>query len=159
MNWDAVGAIAELLGSLAVFATLVYLAVQVRHSKTLLERNERIALSQVHQARADTRVNVHLSQLSVPNFPKLYSIWGNPEAIEELSDDERIQAIAMMRASIVMQDNALYQDSLGLLDADTLKAAQSVVVTNYQVWEKLSLDLSSRIEQCYEQCKDSNVGA
>ena len=32
MNWEAVGAIAELLGSLAVFATLAYLAVQIRQS-------------------------------------------------------------------------------------------------------------------------------
>ncbi|MEM7099018.1 MAG: hypothetical protein AAF541_12225 [Pseudomonadota bacterium] len=32
MNWDALGAIAELLGAIAVFATLAYLAVQVRQS-------------------------------------------------------------------------------------------------------------------------------
>jgi hypothetical protein len=30
MDWDAVGAIAELIGSIAVIATLVYLAAQVR---------------------------------------------------------------------------------------------------------------------------------
>jgi len=32
MNWDAVGAIAELVGALAVVATLVYLATQIRQS-------------------------------------------------------------------------------------------------------------------------------
>ena len=32
MNWDALGAVAELLGAIAVFATLAYLAVQVRQS-------------------------------------------------------------------------------------------------------------------------------
>jgi type II secretory pathway component PulJ len=32
MNWDALGAIAELLGAIAVFATLAYLAVQIRQS-------------------------------------------------------------------------------------------------------------------------------
>lgn len=32
MNWDALGAISELLGAIAVFATLAYLAVQVRQS-------------------------------------------------------------------------------------------------------------------------------
>ncbi|MGK0261059.1 MAG: hypothetical protein ACI96M_004515 [Candidatus Azotimanducaceae bacterium] len=30
INWDALGAIAELLGAIAVFATLAYLAVQIR---------------------------------------------------------------------------------------------------------------------------------
>ena len=33
MNWDAIGAIAELLGAAAVFISLVYLAVQIRDSK------------------------------------------------------------------------------------------------------------------------------
>ena len=33
MNWDAIGAIGEVLGSIAVFVTLGYLAVQVRHAR------------------------------------------------------------------------------------------------------------------------------
>ena len=36
MNWDAMGAIAEAFGAIAVITTLVYLAVQVRHLKSEL---------------------------------------------------------------------------------------------------------------------------
>ena len=49
MNWDAIGASAETLGALAVFGTLLYLAVQVRHVKvqmhlaTLKDYNELFA--------------------------------------------------------------------------------------------------------------------
>ena len=32
MNWDAVGAIAELLGAIGVIGSLIYLATQVRSS-------------------------------------------------------------------------------------------------------------------------------
>jgi len=32
MNWDAIGALAELAGAAAVFGSLLYLAVQIRHS-------------------------------------------------------------------------------------------------------------------------------
>jgi hypothetical protein len=32
MKWDAIGAIAELLGAIGVVASLVYLATQIRHS-------------------------------------------------------------------------------------------------------------------------------
>lgn len=32
MNWEAVGAIGELVGSLVVLLTLIYLAIQVKHS-------------------------------------------------------------------------------------------------------------------------------
>src|SRR5262245_59667322 len=38
MNWEAVGALGQVLGSIAVFATLGYLAVQVRHAKQLVQR-------------------------------------------------------------------------------------------------------------------------
>ena len=33
MNWDAIGAIAELLGAIGVIASLVYLATQIRQSR------------------------------------------------------------------------------------------------------------------------------
>ena len=33
MNWEAIGAIGEVFGGIAVLATLVYLAVQVRQAK------------------------------------------------------------------------------------------------------------------------------
>jgi hypothetical protein len=32
VNWDAIGAVAEIGGTIAVFVTLVYLSIQVRHS-------------------------------------------------------------------------------------------------------------------------------
>jgi hypothetical protein len=42
VNWDAIGAVGELLGSIAVLVTLVYLAIQVRHARAEASR----ALSQ-----------------------------------------------------------------------------------------------------------------
>jgi len=51
MNWDAIGAIAELIGAIAVILTLIYLSVQVRQSasaiftQTLDALNARLATS------------------------------------------------------------------------------------------------------------------
>ena len=42
MNWEEVGAIGQVLGSIAVFITLVYLSVQTRHARS----ESRRALSQ-----------------------------------------------------------------------------------------------------------------
>jgi len=39
INWDAIGAISEALGAIAVLATLIYLARQVRHARTEVARN------------------------------------------------------------------------------------------------------------------------
>jgi hypothetical protein len=35
LNWDALGAVAETLGAIAVLATLIYLAIQIRQTKEL----------------------------------------------------------------------------------------------------------------------------
>ena len=34
MNWDAIGAVGEILGAIAVLATLIYLSIQIRQSST-----------------------------------------------------------------------------------------------------------------------------
>ena len=41
MNWDAIGAIAELLGAVGVIASLVYLAGQIRQSREQTHQNTR----------------------------------------------------------------------------------------------------------------------
>ncbi len=37
MNWDAVGALAEVAGAIGVLLTLVYLAVQIRHNSASVD--------------------------------------------------------------------------------------------------------------------------
>ena len=56
MSWEAVGSVAELLGSLGVLITLVYLAIQIRGAQTGL-RNA--AVSATHEARI--AINIHRS--------------------------------------------------------------------------------------------------
>jgi len=41
MNWDAIGAVGELLGSLAVLVTLVYLSLQIRNARDELKHTIR----------------------------------------------------------------------------------------------------------------------
>ncbi len=54
MNWDALGAVAELLGAIAVFLTLAYLTVQVRQNSKALELQNEFSAAQIMQARTDT---------------------------------------------------------------------------------------------------------
>ena len=46
MNWDAIGAIAELLGAIGVIASLVYLAGQIRQSR---EQMRAATYQQLHE--------------------------------------------------------------------------------------------------------------
>ena len=62
MNWDAFGAIGEMFGAIAVVGTLLYLSIQVRHSKTAVEENTRTArisvLDQHTQAQSRWREGI-----------------------------------------------------------------------------------------------------
>ena len=49
MDWNAIGAIGEILGAVAVVATLGYLAVQTRHSVAATQANTRQAILESDQ--------------------------------------------------------------------------------------------------------------
>jgi hypothetical protein len=48
MNWDALGAIAEVMGALAVLATLIYLSVQIRQIARSQDRQNEIAMADLY---------------------------------------------------------------------------------------------------------------
>ena len=55
MNWEVVGALGEVLGSIAVFLTLGYLAVQVRYARREVQRS-------ISQSRADNVLDLLLNR-------------------------------------------------------------------------------------------------
>ena len=62
MDWDAIGAIGEVLGALAVVGSLVYLAIQIRSSTKL-------AKAQMFQHRLVQLVPYRLLLVCGQNFP------------------------------------------------------------------------------------------
>jgi hypothetical protein len=68
MNWEALGAIGQLLGSIAVFVTLGYLAIQVKHAR----QETRRALSQ-------GRSEAHRDLLALQLDDKVLEAWGKVE--------------------------------------------------------------------------------
>ena len=46
MNWDAIGAIGEVIGAVAVFVTLIYLAYQLRQNNILLKEQAKYHMLQ-----------------------------------------------------------------------------------------------------------------
>jgi len=82
MNWDAVGAVGEVIGAVAVVASLAYLARQIRQNSSLVEqsavaaRAKAAATSAAHGADAFRRI---------AGDPELTRIWfvgtTNPSAL------------------------------------------------------------------------------
>jgi hypothetical protein len=88
MNWDAVAAIAELVGSFAVVASLGYLAVQIRRSSRDSQLTVYFSL----------RSNVQQFRSMLAENPELARIYREGLAnVEQLSDDDRWRFGALMQ--------------------------------------------------------------
>src|SRR5262245_36441765 len=75
MNWEAIGAIGQLLSSITVFVTLGYLAVQVRQ----VNRNSALAAMQANRAQRQTWfVGIRDS----PHYPRIQVKLDSKEALD-----------------------------------------------------------------------------
>jgi hypothetical protein len=84
MNWDAIGAIGEIVGALAVLVTLIYLAVQIRHAKKQIELNG-------IQERARFVVDVMMPIAADPSLASIMMKAGHPPYGEFGLDPEEAQ--------------------------------------------------------------------
>jgi hypothetical protein len=81
MNWDAVGALAELAGAVGVILSLLYLAAQIRQSST-------IARATGFQTLVEN-LNLSVADLRNPEFAPLFL--RGLRSYKELEVEERIQ--------------------------------------------------------------------
>jgi hypothetical protein len=100
MNWDALGAIAESVGAIGVVASLVYLAIQLRHnSKTISEESFQNLLN-----------NYHGAMDRLISDPVLNRIWHTglrePDVLDK---DERTLWITQMHAFLRRYENIILQ--------------------------------------------------
>jgi hypothetical protein len=83
MNWEAIGAVGEILGVIAVVVTLIYLAIQIRHSTA--------------QARASMTKDLFLATRSAT-----FEIAGNPE-LGQIMAEIRGNEIGLQRQDMFYQ--------------------------------------------------------
>ena len=82
------GALGELLGAIAVIATLVYLAVQVKQNTRSIEAAQRLALAQTYQMRSDALQGM-LVQAAATDIGELIAKVteaGYPERLESIDE-------------------------------------------------------------------------
>ena len=77
MNWEEIGAIGQVLGSLAVFVTLVYLSIQTRHAQRTFQRS-------INQSRAEGASQLFMHMFNNERFSNALSTmdknWPRPPA-------------------------------------------------------------------------------
>jgi len=94
MNWDAIGALAELAAAVGVIITLVYLAVQIRQSSSIVSQNNK--LLDVSIANSIRDAQNELSRILASDQAVAEIFWKGLVDRSLLSDGDRQQFDSMM---------------------------------------------------------------
>jgi hypothetical protein len=112
MNWDAIGAIGEIVGALAVVVSLVYLASQIR-----IQNRESRAAS-VHQV-----IEGYRSSISALHEPEMADIWVSAIAdFDSLDPSQRLRFVIYLTVALRSFEDAYYQWREGRLETDIWRA-------------------------------------
>jgi hypothetical protein len=149
MTISELGALGEFIGAIAVLFTIIYLAVQVRHSRELLERNEKIALSQVYQSRIDSRRELELIVIELADI----LVKSNEESFESLTEPEKLKLRQMFSLWADWWDNNIYQESLGLMSSDDWAVDFETLEAMIHLWAQAGVEPNARIEAWIKQRK------
>jgi len=119
MNWDAIGAIAELLGAVGVIASLVYLARQIRDGQRALRAGSYQQLRQdlfsAFNQGANDPQTARAIRAGMANFV-------------ELDEADAHQFNFWIHGVIHSYDNAFYQYRMGMLDDERWEMHRTDIV-------------------------------
>jgi hypothetical protein len=120
MNWEALGALAEMIGAIAVISTLIFLALQVKHGSRSIDRQNALAESDSVTRSVDLIDQWRLTLVSNRDIAELWSKGLRQEELDEV-DLLRFRELVMLRCQIM---HAIYFQNL---KAGRLDAAENIV--------------------------------
>ena len=108
MNWDALGAIAELLVALAVFVTVIYLTIQVRQSAKAQQQQNELTSAIIMQSRTDTvMIFMNVMLMNETNLEVAAKYMERPEELDSPSmpQSERLRVRYLATCSRTLLEN------------------------------------------------------
>ncbi len=118
MNWEAIGAVGEILGALTVVVTLVYLAVQVRQNTAAVKASSHHAITDSFNA-----INARIAE-----NPQMARIWRLGQAgLGTLSEDETVSFSFMMLAYLRVFETLYYQRKIGTMEEQLFVAEEQTL--------------------------------
>jgi hypothetical protein len=139
------GGFGEFFGALAVVATLIYLAVEVRHSRQALAANtqaldedRRLARAQAFQTRSQMTQD-HFMRLAESRDLAPIADRISTEGWDSLTSEEKWRYELVERASLARVDNIHYQYSQGYLDEEYYEHMMSEAAPAVRFWERLGI--------------------
>ena len=114
LNWTKASALAEILSSIAILVTLVYLAIEIQQNTDATQADIRQAMLESDQQ--------HL-QLFIDD-PQLNLLWYKPA----LNDEERDRLSYFLITHLRMRENNWLQYERGMLDTTTWEAYRGSLI-------------------------------
>ena len=142
-NWEAIGAVGEILGAIAVVATLAYLAVQIRESRNA-------TAADIYQMRAATRAESQFClALNCPTYHETHSKFmaqvsssGVDAALASLSEQEHFLVRQYFGGMASLVDNACFQYQRGFLSEAYYSQSTKGGIRQFgPIWRALDLRL------------------
>lgn len=130
MNWDAIGAIGEIIGASAVVVSLVYLALQIRSQSTQAKLSSLREMSRELRGTTAMFADRGISEIFVRAN----------EDYNSLSDAESVQLIVLTTNIFRAWENAFLESRVGNLDESVWQAlsreyAQTIGIPAFQhIW-------------------------
>ena len=160
MNIMELGAIGELLGGVAVVASLVYVGLQIR-------QNTAATRAASHHAVTDSFNEINLS---LAREPALAEVWcrGSQTRVG-LSDDERIRFDLFLLSYLRVFETLFYQSQVGaaeprLMEAEERSLESMFALPGYREWwheNPYALDATFRsyVESFFSRSAAATLGA
>ena len=157
MNWDAIGALAELIAAIAVLASLIYLANQIRQGTEVARSVARQGIAEAAMAEAS----------SVIEHGDLAQILFRDVSGEELEDHEDYRVQLFTFRSLRFYENVHYQYRSGMLEDDEWEAFRYNLQLLFQLgmyerfWQghekQFTPVFRSLVEQMRQELSESNL--
>ena len=135
MSIMELGALGEFVGSIAVVVTLIFLAIQVRHSKNATEANTRsvdesrkVAMVQTYHARAAEAAAHYRMLAQYEHIPIMLK--RTETGVDSLTDEERLRLFFLDLSTAQRMDSAYYAFQQGLLDAEHYESSFMPAIRN-----------------------------
>ena len=117
MNWEAIGAIAELLGAIGVILSLAYLAVQIRQNTKQLSLNARSMQAASGDAWMQYGVSFRGNLIRDPGVAQLFRTGLAGDS--PLSENDQVRFLFLMLDAFTTFQTAVTRRRVGLMDDDT----------------------------------------
>ena len=147
MSWEALGAIGEVVGAIAVVLTLAYLAIQVRQNSNALDQQNKVEKAKTVQDRVELVMRyMQLQITSSENLKVMCEVLHDPDWFDRDEHDPlefmRVQNIPT--AYRMYLENCFLQYEEGFLDDDLYyNAILPGIVTYGPIFEKSGMPMTN----------------